>query len=77
MGLGQVGEGEGGRIGGEEVPGQTVQGLGGHGEDVGFTLREERARGGILTEGRGDLTGVNWTCLVAVRVCRSRWSRGH
>lgn len=77
MGLEQMGKGEGGRIGGEEVPGQIEQGLGGQGEDAGFILREERALGGFLTEGRCGLTGVNRTCLVAVRVCRSRWSRGY
>lgn len=52
MGLEQVGEG--GRIGGEEVPGQIVQGLGGHGEDVGFY--PERGEGSGRVSDRGDVT---------------------
>lgn len=49
--------------GDHKVSGQVMQGLGGHSEEITFTLRGERALGGFSTEGRCDLTGVNRTCL--------------
>lgn len=49
--------------GGHEVSGQIMQGLGGHSEEIAFTLRGERALGRFSTEGSCDLTGVNRTCL--------------
>lgn len=53
MGLEQVGEGEGCRIGDEEVPGQIVQSLESHGEDVGF-YPERREDPGWVSD-RGEM----------------------
>ena len=75
MGLEQVGGREGGGIG-QEVPEQVIQCLGGHSEYI--HVKEKRALGGFLIEGRCDLTGVNRTCLVTMEKCVvARWDRHH